>query len=122
MINDYKSKGEWKIQLTAEINFTSLKLDSDETRIMHAKSDNTEIMIGSDTNKAIKELFTSFLQRYEEGLQEEMRGSEFEFDGIHLLYYDFNKIGLNRGGSYIESAKWIKDKKSAINPKNNDYK
>ena len=31
MINDYKSKAEWKIQLTAEINFTSLKLDSDET-------------------------------------------------------------------------------------------
>ena len=30
MINDYKSKGEWKIQLTAEINFTSLKSDSDE--------------------------------------------------------------------------------------------
>ena len=33
MINDYKSKGEWKIQLTAEINFTSLKPDSDETEI-----------------------------------------------------------------------------------------
>ena len=28
MINDYKSKSEWKIQLTAEINFTSLKPDS----------------------------------------------------------------------------------------------
>ena len=37
MINDYKNKGEWKIQLTAEINFTSLKPDSDETRIMHTK-------------------------------------------------------------------------------------
>ena len=122
MIDDYKSKGEWKIQLTAEINFTSLKPDSDETRIMHTKSDNTEIMIGSDTNKVTKELFKSFLQRYQEGLQEKMRGSEFEFDGIHLLYYDFNKISLNRGGSYIESAKWIKDKKSTINPKNNDYK
>ena len=35
MINDYKSKGEWKIQLTAEINFTSLKPDSDETCIMY---------------------------------------------------------------------------------------
>ena len=35
MIKDYKSKGEWKIQLTAEINFTSLKPDSNETRIMH---------------------------------------------------------------------------------------
>ena len=122
MIHDYKSKGEWKIQLTAEINFTSLKPDSDETRIMHTKSDNTEIMIGSDTNEVIKELFISFLQRYQEGLQEKMRDSEFEFDGIHLLYYDFNKISLNRGGSYIESAKWIKDKKSTINPKNNDYK
>ena len=139
MISDYKSKGEWKIQLTAEINlanmisdykiqltveinFTSLKPDSDETRIMHTKSDNTEIMSGSDTNEVIKELFKSFLQRYQEGLQEKMRGSDFEFDGIHLLYYDFNKISLNGGGSYIESAKWIKDKKSTINPKNNDYK
>ena len=45
MINDYKSKGEWKIQLTAEINFTSLKLDSDETRIMHTKSDNKLVVI-----------------------------------------------------------------------------
>ena len=94
MINDYKSKDEWKIQLTAEINFTSLKQDSDETRIMHTKSDNTEIRIGDDTNDVIKKLFKSFLQRYQEGLQEKMRGSEFEFDCIHLLYYDFNKISL----------------------------
>ena len=79
---------------------------------MHTKSDNTEIMTGSDTNEVIEELFKSFLQRYQEGLQEEMRGSEFEFDGVDLLYYDFNKISLNRGGSYIESAKWIKNKKS----------
>ena len=51
-----------------------------------------------------------------------MRGSEFEFDGVNLLYYDFNKISLNRGGSYIDSPEWIKNKKSIINPKNNDYK
>ena len=89
---------------------------------MHTKSDNTEIMIGSDTNEVIKELFKSFLPRYQEGLQEEMKGSEFEFDGVNLFYYDFNKTSLNRGGSYIESAKWIKDKKSTINPKNNDHK
>ena len=122
MINYYKSNGEWKIQLTAEINFTSLKPDSDETYIMHTKSDNTEIMTGSDTNEVIEELFKSLLQRYQKGLQEKMRGSEFEFDGVNFLYYDFNKISLNRDGSYIESAKWIKDKKSTINPKNNDYK
>ena len=122
MINDYKSKGEWKIQLTAEINFTCLKPDSDETRTMHTKSDNKEIMIGSYTNEVIKEFFKSLLQKYEEGLQENMRGSDFEFGGIHLFYYDFNKINLNRGGSYIESAKWVKDKKSTTYPKNNDYK
>ena len=38
------------------------------------------------------------------------------------MYYDFNEISLNRGGSYIDSAIWIKDKKSTINPNNNDYK
>ena len=62
------------------------------------------------------------MQRYQEGLQEKMKGSEFEFDGVNLLYYDFNKISLNRVGSHIGSAKWIKNKKSTINPKNNDYK
>ena len=122
MITDYKSKGEWKIQLAAEINFTSLKPDSNETRLMHTKSDNEEIMVASDTNDVIKELFKSFLHRYQEGLQEKMKGSEFEFDGVNLLYYDFNKTILNGGGSYIDSPEWIKDKKSTINPKNNAYK
>ena len=77
MINDYKSKGEWKIQLTAEINVISLKPDFNETRIMHTKSDNEEIMIGSHTSDVIKELFKSFLQRYQESLQEKMKGSDF---------------------------------------------
>ena len=89
---------------------------------MHTRSNNEEIMNGSDTDEIIKGLFESFLQKYEENLQEEMKGSEFEFDGVDLFYYDFNKISLNRGGSYIDSPKWIKNKKSTINPKNNDHK
>ena len=107
-----------KIQLTAEINFISLKPGSDET-CMHTRSDNEEFMNGSDTDEVIKLLFRSFLQKYQEHLRTKMRGSDFEFDGVNLLYYNFNKITLNRGGSYIEPAKWIKDKKSIINPKNN---
>ena len=59
---------------------------------MYTKSDNEEIMISSDTNEVVKELFKSFLQRYQEGLQEKTKGSEFEFDGVNLLYYGFNKI------------------------------
>ena len=108
--------------MTAEVNFISLKRGSDETRIMHTRSDNIEIMIGDDNNDIIEELFKSFLQKYEENLQNKMRGLDFEFDGVDFLYYDFNKISLNRGGSYIDSPKWIKNKKSTINPKNNDYK
>ena len=51
-----------------------------------------------------------------------MKGSDFAFDGVNCLYYDLNKISISKGGSYIDSPKWLKDKKSTINPKNNDYK
>ena len=77
LINDYKSKGEWKIQLTAQINFISLRPGSDETRVMHSKSDNEESMDGSDTDEIIKELFKSLLQRYQENLQE--KNERFRF-------------------------------------------
>ena len=51
-----------------------------------------------------------------------MSGSDFAFAGVNFLYYDFNKINISRGGSYIDSSKWLKDKKSTINQKNNDHK
>ena len=57
MINEHKTQSEWKIQLTAAINFISSKPDSDETHIMHAKSNNKENMIGSKTNEVVEELF-----------------------------------------------------------------
>ena len=120
LINYYKNKGEWKVQLIAEINFIFLKPGSDETRIMHSRSENNELMIGDDNDDIIEELFKSFIRKYEENLQNKMRGSDFEFDGVNFLYYDSNEISLNRGGSYIDSIKWLKDKKSTINPKNNN--
>ena len=90
---------------------------------MHTKSINEEFMNGSgDTDEIINELFKSLLQRYQENLQEKMKGSDFAFDGVNYLYYDLNKISISKGGSYIDSPKWLKDKKSTINPKNNDYK
>ena len=89
---------------------------------MYTRSDNTEIMFGDDNDDIIEQLFESLLKKYEENFQNKMRGSEFEFDGVNFLYYDFNKTSINRGGSYIDSPKWLKDKKSTINPKNNDDK
>ena len=66
---------KWKIQLTIAINFFSSK-DSDESRTMHTKTNNVEIMVGSETDEIIENLFESFLQIYQEGLEESMRGSE----------------------------------------------
>ena len=89
---------------------------------MYTRSDNIEIMFGDNNDDIIEQLFESLLKNYEENLQNKMRVSEFELDGINFLYYDFNKTSINRGGSYIDSPKWLKDKKSTINPKNNDDK
>ena len=122
LINDHKNKGEWKIQLKTQINFISLRPSSDETRVMHTKSVNEEFMNGSGTDEIIKELFKSLLQRYQENLQEKMKGLDFAFDGVNYLCYNFNKISISRGGSYIDSPKWLKDKKSTVNQKNNDNK
>ena len=47
-ITEHETQSEWKIQLTTAINFIPSK-DSNETRAMHVKSDNVEIMIGSET-------------------------------------------------------------------------
>ena len=103
------------------INFISSK-DSDETRTMHTKSNNVEIMIGSETNEFIEDLFESFLQKHQEGLEESMRGSEFSYDSVDRLYFNLNKVSLSRGGSYRDSPKWLKNKKATINPKNKDDK
>ena len=51
-----------------------------------------------------------------------MKGSDFIFNGINYLYYDLNRITISKGGSYIESPKWLKDKKCTINQKNNNNK
>ena len=108
--------------MIAEIDFISLKPGSGETCIMHTRRDNEEFINDDDTDKIIKGIFESFLQKYEENLQKKMKGWDFEFDGVNFLYYDVNKISLYIGGSYIDSPKWLKDKKSTINPINNDDK
>ena len=95
--------------------------DSDEIRTMHA-SNHTEIMIGNETSEIIEGLFESFLQKYQEKLEESMRRSEFLFECANLLYYKLQKVILSRGRSYIHSPKWPKNKKALINPKNKDDK
>ena len=100
MIDDHKSKGEWKMQLSMQIIFVSFT-DANETREMHTKSDNITIMRGVETEDIINELFNTFHKRYQEGLETKMRGSSFTFKHIDLFECHLHKISLNRRSSYI---------------------
>ena len=72
--------GEWKIQLIMSIIFISSK-ESDETCYMRTKSDNIEIIVGSETNDIIEELHESLLQNYD---------NNFEQKGI--IIYRFSEM------------------------------
>ena len=81
-----------------------------------------EFMIGSETEEVSEKLIMSILQKYQDNLQNKMKSSDFIFNGINYLYFNLNRITISKGGSYIESPKWLKDKKCTINKKNNDNK
>ena len=58
--------------------------------------------------------------KYEIGLEQSMKDSNFIFDLISRIHYLYNKIIINNDGSYIDFPKWSKSKKATANLKNND--
>ena len=102
MIRNYISIGEWKIQLTVSTQFIS--------------SRNPE-QFRSDIDDAVNNLLVTLKENYVNNLAR-MEGSGYHFERVILLRYKLHKISLRRGGSYIDSSKWIKNKKGTINPKN----
>ena len=87
IINNLKKSDTWKVQLTVANNLISF-IDNDEECIMHSKSGNIGIMITKT--------------RYQNNL-ELMKGSEFVFYYVHLLYYKCHKTNPNHGGSCADS-------------------
>ena len=59
------------------------------------------IMYWKCNNEIIDELFKSLLQNYEKGLEESMRGCNFVFDSVDLLYYHPQKNLKRTRLSYI---------------------
>ena len=74
--------------LINNVNFVS----SYETRNMHTKSDNIEILMDNETDEIIE----SLLEKYQEELKESMKGRDFIFDSVDLLYYHLHKTILSR--------------------------
>ena len=100
------------------MNFISSK-GTGETRTAYLWSDNEEIRLGNKTDDIINKLFESLLDNYQK--EEQMRGgSDFKFESVELLQYNLHKTKLKRGGSYIKSPIWIRNKAATINPKNKD--
>ena len=58
IIDNLRKSVPWKTQLTIVNKFIS-SIDNNEQRVLHSKSDNTEIMINDEADEAIKELYIS---------------------------------------------------------------
>ena len=101
IINLQKSD-TWKIQLRSSINFIPTN-DVEKEPVIHSKSNNIEFMPYDDANEVVDELLKSLLSSYQNGLETSIRGSDFTFDSIQLLYYKCCMINFKHGESYIDS-------------------
>ena len=78
---------------------------------MPSSSDNIKFTSYSDANDVMDKLFKSIRSIYQVNLETSMKGSDFIFDSVQILYYKCHKVNFSRGGSYIDSPDWIKKKK-----------
>ena len=76
-----------------------------QIRTMHSKYNNSEVIFSDEADEISEEFFESLLQKYQKGLEESMKGSEFVYDSVDLLHYKCHKISLNCGGPYKDSPK-----------------
>ena len=85
---------------------------------MHSASDNIKFTPYNDANEVVNELFESLRSKYQDNLEISMRGSDFIFDSVQLMYYKCHEENFKHGGSCIDSPDWMKNKKATINLKN----
>ena len=57
---------------------------------------------------------------YQRNLETSIKGSDFIFDSVQLMYYKRHNVHFRCSGSYIDSSDWIKTKKATINLKNEE--
>ena len=76
------------------------------------------ILHAVDTNGVIDELFNTFFERYQKGLETKMTDSSYFFEKLESLQYHLHKVTLKPGSSYIPRLAWINNKKCTIIPHN----
>ena len=111
--------GKFSQQL--QLTFISSK-DAEEEHAMHSSSDSIKFTSYSDADEVIDKLFKSLRSKYQENLKTSIKGSDFIFHSVQLMYCKCHRVNFKRGGSYIDYPDWIKKKKVTINLKNTDDK
>ena len=79
---------------------------------MHSRSSNIKFASYNDTNEVAVKLFESLHSKYQENLKTSMRGGDFIFDSVQMMYYKCCKVNFRCGSSYIYSPHWMKKKNS----------
>ena len=112
------TKKEQKVQLTIVIVFRHIT-DLLNKCIVYIKSRNITMRSADDTYDIMTKLYESFLENYEQEEKNTLRnGNKFIYDSVDLTLIQFHTTKLKRGGTYIDTPKWVSDKKATINPKN----
>ena len=77
---------------------------------MPSSSENIKFTSYSDANDVMDKHFKPLRSIYQVNLETSMKGSDFIFDSVKILYYKCHKVNFSRGGSYIDSPDWVKKK------------
>ena len=71
---------------------------------MHASSGNIKFKPYSDANNVIDKLLKSLRSKFQVNLITSMRGSDFIFDSVQLMYYKCHRVKFIAGGLHIVSS------------------
>ena len=112
------STHEHKILLRCIVVFKKINNEF-ERYIKYIDSDGIIMRYGSNIDKTINNLYLSLLKSYEDE-SNKLRGSNFIFSSVDLSYLQVIKINFKKVGTYIETPKWLSNKKAIINPYNID--
>ena len=93
------------IQLTIAIIFISSK-NTEKELVKDSRSNNIKF------NLIMMQLKLSVRTIYQGNLERSMKGSDFIFYSVQLIYCKCHKVNFRRGCLYIASPHWIKKKKS----------
>ena len=77
-------------------------------------------MMNDEADEVIKGFFDPVKNSDQNNLVS-IKGIDFDFVYVHLLYYQCHKINLNCNTSNVDSPEWIENKKATTNPINKKY-